>query len=499
MGEFEDRSTGGSVGRSMIRHTAAYMLPTILTKGLGFLLLPIYTHAFTPNDYGVLDLITALGPMVYVVLCLEVLQGMVRLRVDVEPDEQRRLTGTTWTFSLLAYAVFVAATLPAAPWLAQHVLGDGGLTDVTRIGIVAMAMTALTTMFLSHFRWELRTTAYTLLTTCYAVTTIGVAAWVALGLELGVSGVLVGQAASGALFSAIAIVAARHSVRWTLSGTLLRRMLSFSWPLVPASLSVTFTLYFDRIALTVLTGLHDVGVFGVAARLASVVTILVAGLQMAVMPLIFAHYTEPQTPASLAKIFRWALGILLTVCFALHLAASGLVALLAPSEYTAAAQLVPVLALAMMINQLYVFFPGMALALKTRQQLAVTVVAGAVTVGANFALVPVFGALGAALASLSAAVVFLVIWVTASHRHYPVPVAHAALARGVGLFLALSVATYGLDEHDLKLPIEIVLKAALLLIFIAGLTVSGMTPLRELRSGVRSALRREAQPPLQGD
>lgn len=474
----------------MIRHSAIYMLPTILTRGLGFLLLPIYTHAFAPSDYGVLDLITTIGPMVNVVICLEVLQGMARLRVDVSLEEQRRLTGTTWLFSLLAYSVFMAVTMPLAPWLAQHVLDDSELTDVTRVGIVAMSVNALAAMFLIQFRWELRSMTYTVLTTCYAVTTIGVAAWVALVLDLGVFGVLTGQAASGALFSMIAVVLTRRSVSWVLSGRLLRRMLAYSWPLVPASLSMTLTLYFDRAALTIMASLDDVGVFGVAARLASVIAILVAGLQMAVSPLIYAHYTEPQTPASLAKIFRWAVALLLSVCLALHLAAGTLVTLLAPPAYAAAAQLVPVLALSMMISQLYVFFPGMALAMKTGQQLAVTIAAAAVTLSASFALIPALGALGAALASLSAALVFFVLWAAASQRHYRVPLDLPVLGRGVLLFVIVSAAAVMLDNSGLSELSKDSAKLGLLVTFVVGLLAGGMTPPRELRAGLGSALRR---------
>lgn len=475
----------------MIRHSVIYMVPTILTKGLGFLLLPIYTHAFAPSDYGALDLITSLGPMVQVVITLEVVQGMVRLRVDLPPDQRARLTGTTWLFSLLVYAAFVAVALPSAPWLAQHVLGNGDLVDVTRIGIVSITMSALATMFLNQFRWELRSTTYTILATCYAVTTIVVAAWMALVAELGVFGVLAGQAASAAVFSLIAVALARHSVRWVLSGTLLRRMLAYSWPLVPASLSVTLTLYFDRIALTVLTSLQEVGVFGVAARLASVITILVAALQTAVMPLILAHYTEPGTPASLAKVFRWALAILLSVCLALHLAAQELVALLAPPAYAGAAKLVPVLALAMMVNQLYVFFPGMALAMKTRQQLAVTVAAAVVTLVANIALIPALGASGAALATLWAALTFFALWSAASQRHYPLPLELGVLGRGVLLFVAASATAYAIDASGMSELAKIAAKPALLVAFGAGLLAVRMTPPRELRTGLRSALRRE--------
>jgi O-antigen/teichoic acid export membrane protein len=268
-------------------------------------------------------------------------------------------------------------------------------------------------------------------------------------------------------------------------------MLAYSWPLVPASLSVTLTQYFDRIALTILTSLHDVGVFGVAARLASVIVILISALQMAVMPLIYAHYTEPRTPASLAKIFRWALAILLSVCLALHLASDALVTLLAPPVYAEAAQLVPVLTLAMMVNQLYVFFPGMTLAMKTGQQLAVTAAAAAVALVAPFALIPALGALGAAVASLSAALVFFVLWTAVSQRHYRVPLDLPTLTRGVLLFVVMSAAAYALDNSGLSDLSRNSAKLGLLVTFVVGLMAGSMAPLREMRAGLWSAVRRE--------
>jgi O-antigen/teichoic acid export membrane protein len=475
--------------RSMIRHSLVYMVPTILTKGLGFLMLPIYTHAFAPSDYGVLDLLTTLGPMVNVVICLEVLQGMVRLRVDMPPGERAQLAGTTWLFSLLMYAVFIAVALPTAPWLAQHALGNPELTDVTRVGLVSMSLTSLAGLFLSQFRWELRSTLYAVLTTGYAATTVGVSAWVALVLHYGVVGILVGQAVSAGIFALIALVLTRSSVHWAFNRRLLRRMLAYSWPLVPASLSVTLTLYFDRIALTALTSLRDVGVFGVAARLASVITIVVAALQTALTPLIFAHYTEPGTPVNLAKVFRWSLGILLTICLALHLAAGALVAALAPPSYAAASELVPLLCLAMMFNQLYVFFPGMALAKKNGQQLAVTVAAAVTVLTANFALIPVLGALGAAVASLSAALVFIVAWAAASQRHYPLPLDLRSLSSGVGIFVAVSLAALVVDRSGASEVIRISAKLGLLVAFVVGLMAAGMTPLRELRMGLGLAIR----------
>ena len=41
----------------LIKHSGIYGLGTILSKSVGFLMIPIYTHYFVPADYGVLELL----------------------------------------------------------------------------------------------------------------------------------------------------------------------------------------------------------------------------------------------------------------------------------------------------------------------------------------------------------------------------------------------------------------------------------------------------------
>jgi glycosyltransferase involved in cell wall biosynthesis len=44
------------IGR-LVKHTGIYGLGTILSRSVGFLLIPLYTRFLTPADYGVLELL----------------------------------------------------------------------------------------------------------------------------------------------------------------------------------------------------------------------------------------------------------------------------------------------------------------------------------------------------------------------------------------------------------------------------------------------------------
>ncbi len=100
--------------RAMVRDTITYSLPAMLSLGLGLVLLPIYARVLTRDEFGALDLILALAPIVMIVMTLELLQGLGRLRADANAEDRRRMTGTAWLVSGWGFLVFVAFGLIAA-------------------------------------------------------------------------------------------------------------------------------------------------------------------------------------------------------------------------------------------------------------------------------------------------------------------------------------------------------------------------------------------------
>jgi O-antigen/teichoic acid export membrane protein len=81
-------------------------------------------------------------------------------------------------------------------------------------------------------------------------------------------------------------------------------MLRFSLPLVLSSLALIFAAYGDRIILRSTLGFQDLGIYGIGARLAAVITLVINGFQLGAAPLIYRHYDEPSTPAALAQLMR---------------------------------------------------------------------------------------------------------------------------------------------------------------------------------------------------
>jgi len=255
----------------------------------------------------------------------------------------------------------------------------------------------------------------------------------------------------------------RDLYRFTFDRHKLAEMLRFSLPLVPSSVGVFVTLYIDRVAIKELMTVADVGVFGIGYRVASVVSLLVIGVQLAVTPLIFSRYRDPEAPAALAQIFRAFVGMSLIVAVAMSIFALEILTVVTTPEFYAGAVVVPLLAPALLLSAMYVFAPGLGIAKRSGIQALIMIAGAVLNTVLNFLFIPVWGIVGAAAATLASAGAVLAVYMIVSQRLYHVPHAWGAMAvAAVGGVLAC-VAGLALGTRSLPVVGAVALKMVLLL------------------------------------
>lgn len=421
--------------KAALRDSVIYGLAALLSRGLAIFLLPLYTRLLSPGDYGGYDLLVTIGVLANLVVALEVSQGLARQLADApDPAERRRLISTTLWFTLLMYGLFLLLGLSAAEPLTVWLLGDARQQIAYMLGLAFIAANGVYNLLLNQFRWELRSRAYALASLVSAVLTLLLTAVFGLLLKLGLPGILLAQllAQGLAVLLCLWLLRERFGLTFFLPG--LRAMLHFSMPLVPAGLAVFISLYINRFALREYATLADIGLFGIASRIAGLAVLLIMGIQAALTPLVYQHYREPETPGHIARLFGGFLALALPLCLFLALFAQELLWLLATPAFGPAAPLVALLAPAMLLSQMYIFAPGIAIHKRTVWQLWVTLASALVSLLGNWLLVPLYGIFGAALATLLAALVFFSAWMALSQRLYPIPFAWRGIAVAVSGF-----------------------------------------------------------------
>lgn len=467
--------------RAFWRDGIIYATGAVLARAIGLLTLPLVMRSLTPAEYGVLELIVTLGVLVNLVVPLEISQGLARFWNERAAGlPRRRLAGTAWTLTVAGHAAFAVVCSVAATPIAHVLFGDVGYASAVRAGGYAIAFNNIFYLLQNQFRWELRPRAYAVASFGYALLNLCLLAVLVWDLGAGLEGVLWAQTIAAASACAVSFACLRRSFAFGLARDEMAAMLRFSLPLVPAGIAIFTSFYINRLMLNALGTLQDVGLFGFAGRLAGVVTLVLIGLQ-AITPLVYAHHHEPETPARLARLLEGFSAVALVACLALGLFGAELVLLLATPDYAEAAPLVAWLSAAAILAQLYIFTPGIAIARKTHWQLAITIGSAFTGVALNVLLIPSWGVWGATLATLGAGVAFFGAWAVASQRLYPVPLRHGPIAAAVVIFVLLALAAPLIDAGMAHGIVRVLVKASVLLTFVAALGSLGLVPLRGWR------------------
>lgn len=468
--------------RNLYRDTLIYGLAAVLSRGLALVVLPIYTRMLSPADYGALDMITVAGTLATLIVALEVTQAVARLYGEAKSDAERRtMASTALWFAVATYgAALISAVIAARP-LAELLLGPG-MTVPFRIGAGFIAASGVFYLVQNQLRVELRSKDYAVVSLLYAGVTISLGVLLGYLLDFGLNGVLGAQLVAALVSALVGLRMLRPSFGLQFDPRMMREMLHFSMPLVPSGLATFLTLYANRLLLNAMINLEAVGLFGVAARIAGIITLLTIGLQSSLTPLIYAHYRDADTPPRLARLVEVFAVIALGGCLALGQFAGELLALLAEPRYAPAAGFVMALAPATLLSQAFIFFPGIAIARRMHLQLLVFAITGAVSLLANWLLIGLLGLPGAVLATLVSGALFLALWIWISQRLYPLPVRWARVGTLSLLFAGAALASLALLDAGLPAAASILLRLALLAAFAGSAVWIGLVHLADLRT-----------------
>jgi O-antigen/teichoic acid export membrane protein len=467
--------------RSLIKDTFIYGAAAIFSKGLMILLLPIYTRVLSTTDYGAYDLFVTIFVLANLIVAFEISQGLARFWVDEQDTRTRNcLASTALWFSVFMYGFFTATTLLFSSELNDWLLGDARFLDSFRLGVVFITFNGIYYLLLNQFRWELRSREYALISIAYALLTLISASVFCIWQDMGLRGVMLAQLFAALLTVLLSLWLLRRTFGLEFDANKLLGMLRFSSPLVPAGLAVFISLYLNRFALNHFGSLEDVGFFGVGSRIASLAALLILGIQAALMPMVYQHHRDPQTPRNIARIFGWFSGVALVGCLFLGVFASELLMLFATPKFMAGAELVIVLAPSLLISQMYIFAPGIAIAKKTHWQLWVTLFSAVVSIASNWILVPIWGIWGATLSAMLSSLVFFVSWLYLSQRLYWIPYDWRALTAASLAFVVCGSAGALLEQQGLDFVQSLLVKSALLIVLICTVVACGLIPLRDI-------------------
>ncbi len=391
--------------KELAAHAAIYGSQDVAAQVINLLLTPLYTWILTAADYGVIALLVTFSTAAKVFFRLGLDAGFFRIYYDLDSEEDRaRLAGTVALFSAVTSTVLFLLVAAASPVLLS-LLGLGGANARTLLVLAAADVYAGTFAFvplnLLRIQGRARTFAAVNVARNLANTALKVTLVVA---GFGVTGVLWSDVLATALLALGLLPVLRRHARPALSTPLLRGVLAFGLPKAPHGLLVHALNLADRILLARHRPLDVVGVYDKAYSLGAGVKFGLSPFETAWQPFVLARMRLPDAPRMLARVITYAAASFVTL--ALGIAVFGrelLVALTFKNpSFWVGAPVIPVVVLAYLLHGVFLLTSiGIGIEKKARYYPMVTAAAAATNIALNVALIPRFGMMGAAWATVA--------------------------------------------------------------------------------------------------
>jgi O-antigen/teichoic acid export membrane protein len=427
--------------KRLARHSAIYGLGGLVSRILAVLLLPLYTKYLTPADYGRIETLIAASAVLVIVLRMGISSAFFRFYFD-SPDEERRtlVVRTSFWFTMVMATAGLVLGLVFAPQIAE-LLQLGPHANLVRAASVGLWAQMNYEQLTSLFRVEERSVAFVTATLANLLITVGATLLLVVALDQGPIGVLVGNFTGTLCVYAVLLAYRRYQLGLQLDRDLLRQMNRFGLPLVPAALALWAINFLDRWLLAIFKDQAEVGVYSVAVRIASAVVFLLVAFRTAWPAFAYSIEEDREARRTYSYVLTYVVYVTCWASLALGVLAPWLVRLLArnPAFYRASDS-VALLAFAGAAYAGYtVLAIGSGRARKTQGNWIVAGAAATLNIGLSVALIPPYGMVGAAVATLVAYLgLFLGMWLYAQ-RVYPVAYQWRRVLTAASVAVALTV------------------------------------------------------------
>jgi O-antigen/teichoic acid export membrane protein len=405
------------------RHTLVYGAGIVLGRAVSVVMLPIYTRFLAPADYGVMQLVDMTLEVISIFAGSRLAGGI--FKYYHEADDQTGKTAVLSTAMILlvtSFGAFGTATALAAAPVSQLVFGSPEYAGLIRLAAASFAVSSLVTAPLVLLRLEERSVRYTYVTTARLVLQLTLNIVFLVVLRLGVKSIFMSTLISNVVLGVWLGVPFVRRVGLVFSRPFAKRLLRYGMPLVANHVALFITTFGDRYFLRVSGTTTDVGLYALAYQFGFLLlTLGYTPFAMMWEPMRFEVAKRPDRDAVFGRAFVAMNLLLLTTAVGIGLFVNDFIRVMADPAYRSAAGLVPIILVAYVLQGWAAFVEVGALVRERTEFVALANwLACATALIAYALLIPHWLGLGAAIATLLASVVRLVVSQVASQRLFPI-------------------------------------------------------------------------------
>lgn len=453
--------------KSSFKHSAIYSLGNISSKIIGVVLIPLYTKYFSTTEYGIFGIFEITIFILTQVLLLGQPEAYLRFHsLDKYSEKRKTILFTILIFLFSFCLLFLIAGVLLTPAISDLFSQPQEFSPLLRWSVYVIFLRIINALFLSVLRAEERSAVYSIGNGIKFLLLLILNVYLIVFAKTGIIGIFYSYVISEVFLLLFTFPFIVSAFELKFDRKILLSSISFGFPIIFLALGSMILNVGDRYILKLLTNYREVGIYELGYRFGSLLNVfLVQSFALGFMPQAYRIYGKEGDKRYYSKMQTYVVFVLCWMGLGLSLFGKELIEIFALNrDYWPAHEIIPLIVLAYIFNGARTAVSVAMYLKKKTQYIAVAfIITAGLNIGLNFALIPVFGRLGAAYATLISFFALYLISYSMSNRVYRVPYENLKIFKMILVIIALYALSF--LASDMAIALRVISKISLLALF----------------------------------
>jgi O-antigen/teichoic acid export membrane protein len=435
--------------KQLTKDTAIYGVSTIVGRFLTFLLVPFYTNIFLPNEYGVITNIYAFIALMNIIFIYGMDASYLKFAKETELGTEKEIFSTSY-MAVLLFSLLLSIFITGLNTSISVVLAvPADYFYLLYMVAVILFMDALAVLPFIKLRLERKAKKFALLKIINISINVLLNLVLIFKFKMGIEAVFISNLAASVLTFLLVLPSIIKSLELSFSKTILKRMLKFGLPYLPAGLAATVIQVIDRPIMEHLTDLKTLGIYQANYKLGIFMMLFVSMFQFAWQPFFMQESKDAEAKKVFAKVLTYFTLAGSIILITLSLFINDIVKIeffgktLIGSAYWDGLNIVPVVLLAYLFYGMYVVFTaGIYIKEKSIYVPVITGIAASVNIAGNILLIPLIGIMGGAVSHLISYIIMAASLYFVTQKFYRIEYEHKKIIVMFLLIILFGAAYY---------------------------------------------------------
>lgn len=455
--------------RSSIKDSFIFGFGNLAVKVIGFVLIPLYTNPeyFSIEDFGIIGILDLSGLILIALLSSSLPQSLTRWYWAKEhPGSQKEIFFMTFITQIILSFLFAFLLIPLSGNISEMIFDTATWRLAIVYIIISSALQGINNLMNTLLRLQARSFLFMLTNLAKLVTVLILTVYFIIFRDMGIAGIYLAQVIGNALIILVLLPLSIKNCSIGFDLNIWKPMVNYGMPLVLANFASVMLNAIDRYALNSLAPLKYVAIYTLAYKVSSSLKlILVDTIKLAVFPRMIQKIDSPDNGRFYAKTMLYSSWVVMGGIIGVSLFSLEVIKVFVKTtELWSAYLLVPVLAIStyfMNLREVSVY--GLIVTKKTRKISFTIIVSTALNIILNLLFIPVWNAMGAAVATLISQFFYWWLLQYIAQKAYYIPYQTGKVTL---IFITGSILSFaGIVFNDMELIPRLIIKFILFLSF----------------------------------